>query len=111
MFRKPYYVYMLASLSRTLYVGVTNDLARRIYEHRSKALGGFTAKYNVNRLVWYEVTGNVSAAIAREKQLKGFKREKKIALIEEANPGWRDLAEELGLGAANQTGGDDILAG
>src|SRR6185295_19815451 len=95
--RRPYYVYIVASVSRTIYVGVTNDLARRMHEHRTKAADGFTAKYNVNRLVWYEVTGNVSAAIAREKQIKTFNRNRKIQLIEAANPGWNDLVEVLGL--------------
>ena len=95
--RRPYFVYIAASVSRTLYVGVTNDLARRMHEHRSKAADGFTARYDIHRLVWYEVTGNVSAAIAREKQLKGYSRAKKVALIEAANPAWNDLGEELGL--------------
>ena len=67
---------------------MTNDLARRMHEHRTKAAGGFTARYNVDRLVWWEVTGNVNAAIAREKQIKGCSRKKKIALIEENNAGW-----------------------
>jgi len=104
--RRPYYVYIVASVSRTIYVGVTNDLARRMHEHRTKAADGFTAKYNVNRLVWYEVTGNVSAAIAREKQIKTFNRKKKTDLIEASNPGWKDLAEELGL-VPQDAGGDD----
>jgi len=95
--RRPYYVYIVASTSRTLYVGVTNDLARRINEHRTKAADGFTARYNIHRLVWYEVTGNVSAAIAREKQVKGYSRAKKVALIEAENPVWNDLGEALGL--------------
>ena len=92
-----YYVYIVASVSRTIYVGVTNDLARRMYEHRTKATDGFTAKYNVNRLVWFEDTGDVRAAIAREKQIKRYSRKKKMALIEAENPAWNDLAEELGL--------------
>ena len=92
-----YYVYIVASVSRTIYVGVTNDLARRMYEHRTNATDGFTAKYNVNRLVWFENTGDVRAAIAREKQIKRYSRKKKMALIEAANPAWNDLAEELGL--------------
>ena len=95
--RKPYYVYICASHSRTLYVGMTNDLARRMREHRTKATKGFTARYNVDRLVWWEVTGNVNAAIAREKQIKGYGRKKKIDLIEATNAGWNDLAAEMGL--------------
>ena len=95
--RRPYYVYITASLSRTIYVGMTNDLARRMHEHRTKASAGFAAKYNADRLVWYETTENVSAAIAREKQIKAYSRKKKIALIEAENVGWNDLAEEMGL--------------
>ena len=90
-----YYVYILASLSRTLYVGITRDLCRRVYQHREKLLGGFTAQYNVSRLVYYEHTTDVTAAIAREAQIKKWSRSKKVALIEGTNPGWTDLAEEL----------------
>lgn len=105
--RKPYYVYIVASHSRTIYVGMTNDLARRMHEHRTKAkAGSFSARYNVDRLVWWEVTGNVSAAIAREKQIKGYSR-KKIALIEENNAGWNDLAEEMGLVVNEEESADD----
>ena len=88
-----YFVYIMASRSRTLYTGVTNDLERRVNEHRQGQIPGFTAKYRVNRLVYYEATPNVSAAIAREKRIKSWRREKKVALIEGANPGWDDLAE------------------
>lgn len=95
--RKPYYVYICASHSRTLYVGMTNDLERRMREHRTKATKGFTSRYNVDRLIWWEVTGNVNAAIAREKQLKGYSRKKKVDLIEATNAGWNDLAVEMGL--------------
>jgi len=94
---RTFYVYITASLSRTLYVGVTNDLQRRMYEHRHKLCGGFTAKYVVDRLVWFQETGNVAAAIAREKQIKGWTRAKKIALVEAENPGWHDLAVSMGL--------------
>ena len=108
--RRPYYVYIAASLSRTIYVGVTNDLARRMHEHRTKAAAdGFTAKYNVDRL-WWESTGNISAAIMREKQIKAYSRKKKIALIEAENAGWNDLAEEMGLvpdDLAPAEGGDE----
>ncbi|HKP77383.1 MAG TPA: GIY-YIG nuclease family protein [Longimicrobiaceae bacterium] len=109
--RRAYYVYMAASHSRTLYVGVTNDLARRMYEHRLKVNKGFTAKYNVNRLVWFEITGNVSGAIAREKQIKGYSRKKKIALIEETNAGWNDLMEEMGLWPREGFGEDAAASG
>ena len=89
---RDYYVYILASRSRTLYIGMTNDLERRIYEHKSGCGSTFTAKYNVNRLVYYEATNDVTAAIAREKQIKGWLRAKKIALIESKNPEWKDLS-------------------
>ncbi|HEX2207022.1 MAG TPA: GIY-YIG nuclease family protein [Longimicrobium sp.] len=90
-----YYVYILASLSRTLYIGMSNDLARRMYEHRHKLTGGFSAQYNIDRLVYFEHTTDVNAAIAREKQIKKWSRKRKVELIESLNPGWVDLAEEL----------------
>jgi len=93
MSRRSYYVYILASRSRRLYVGVTNDLERRLYEHKNKLVEGFTSKYNINRLVYFEEGSDVVAAIEREKQIKGWLREKKIALIESSNPGWNDLSE------------------
>jgi putative endonuclease len=80
--------------SRTLYTGVTNDLQRRVREHQQKQIPGFTQKYNITHLVYYEETPDVKAAIAREKQIKGWLRSKKIALIESLNPGWRDLSDE-----------------
>jgi putative endonuclease len=87
-----YFVYMLAS-SRygTLYVGVTNDLARRVYEHKTKIIKGFTSQYDVTRLVWYEAYEQITDAIAREKELKKWRRDWKIRLIEEMNPEWEDL--------------------
>jgi putative endonuclease len=92
---KQYYVYMTASISKVLYVGVTNDLVRRIWEHKEKLVSGFTDKYNVNRLVYFEVGVDALGAIAREKQIKAYRREKKVALIEALNPGWKDLYHEL----------------
>ena len=89
---KQYYVYMMASYRGTLYTGITNDLARRVYEHRFKLADGFTKKYNVSRLVFYEETQDVMSAIAREKQIKGWKRRRKAALIDAMNPYWRDLS-------------------
>jgi putative endonuclease len=87
-----YFVYILASKPRgTLYVGVTNDLVRRIYEHRTDVSEGFTKKYAVHDLVYFEDTENVEAAIAREKVLKRWRRDWKLALIERENPDWRDL--------------------
>lgn len=90
--RKSYWTYILASRSRVLYVGVTNDLARRVTEHRAGKGGQFTKRYQVHRLVHAEEFGEIRDAIAREKQLKGWKRGRKVALIEEHNPDWRDLA-------------------
>ena len=91
---KQYYVYILASRSRVLYIGLTNDLERRVFEHQRKLVTGFTSKYNVSRLVYFELFEQVRDAIAREKQLKGWRRERKIALIESANQQWRDLSED-----------------
>ena len=88
---KQYYVYIMTNRSRTLYTGVTNDLERRVYAHKRKLVKGFTEKYNITRLVHYEATSDVHAAIAREKQIKGWLRVKKIALIESTNPAWKDL--------------------
>ena len=89
-----YYVYIMANAGRMLYTGVTNDLERRVFEHKRKLVQGYTAKYDVTRLVYYEATANVLAALAREKQIKGWLRKKKVALIESANPGWRDLSHD-----------------
>jgi len=87
-----YYVYMLASrIGGTLYIGVTGDLVRRVYQHREKLVKGFTQKYGVSRLVYFEGFGDVGAAIQREKQLKKWNRAWKIRLIEETNPNWDDL--------------------
>jgi putative endonuclease len=92
-----YYVYILASNTGTLYVGISNDLVRRTYEHKHKLIPGFTAKYGVDRLVHFEHSHDVGAAIAREKQIKGWTRKKKLALVASSNPEWKDLAETLGL--------------
>ena len=89
-----YYVYIMTNRSGTLYVGVTNNLIRRVYEHKNKLVDGFTKKYNINRLVYFEETSDVYSAIAREKQIKGWIRKKKIELIEKTNPKFRDLSED-----------------
>ncbi len=89
-----YYVYIMTNKSKTLYIGVTNNLERRVVEHKQKLIDGFTKKYNITRLVYFEETPEVSSAIAREKQIKGWLRNKKIALIESLNPKWNDLSEE-----------------
>lgn len=91
---KTFHVYILASRSRVLYVGVTGDLLRRLHQHRTHALPGFTDRYRVDRLVHYEDTTDACAAIAREKQIKGWRRSKKVALIEQSNPTWSDLAAD-----------------
>ncbi|MEA2708817.1 MAG: putative endonuclease [Phycisphaerales bacterium] len=93
---KTYYVYIVASKSGVLYVGVTNDLERRIAEHKAKLVPGFTAKYNCDRLVWFEEFASVNDAIAAEKRIKGWRREKKIALIAETNPAMVDLMVATG---------------
>jgi|WetSurMetagenome_2_1015567.scaffolds.fasta_scaffold745535_2 putative endonuclease len=90
---RTFYVYILASKSRVQYTGITNNLARRLLEHKNKLVHGFTSKYNINQLVYYEEYHNPEEAILREKQMKGWLRIKKINLIEEINPGWKDLSE------------------
>jgi putative endonuclease len=91
---KEYYVYIITNKSRTLYTGVTGDLARRVYEHKNKLVPGFTKKYNIQYLVYYEMTSSINSAIEREKRIKGWLRAKKIALIDAMNPEWKDLSEE-----------------
>jgi putative endonuclease len=93
---KTYYVYILASRSGVLYVGVTNDLERRLNQHKTKRFPGFSAKYNCDRHVWYESFTNVNEAIACEKRIKGWRREKKLALIAEMNPAMADLSVSIG---------------
>ena len=85
---------MLANGHGTLYVGVTNDLPRRLIEHRERVVHGFTRRYSVDRLVYFETTADVVSAIAREKQIKGWRKTKKVALVETTNPAWRDLSRE-----------------
>jgi len=89
---KDYYVYILTNHSGTPYTGVTSNLVRRVAQHQSKSVEGFTKRYNVTQLVYYGSTSDVQAAIAMEKQIKGITRAKKIALIESMNPSWRDLS-------------------
>jgi putative endonuclease len=93
---KQYYVYILASkYNGTLYIGVTSDLKKRIFEHKNNLTKSFTEKYNVHLLVYFEATTDVNSAITREKQLKAWKREWKLRIINEFNPKWRDLYEDL----------------
>ena len=87
-----YWVYIMANRRRTLYTGVTNDLTRRVYEHKQKLAAGFTLKYDIIHLVYFESTSEVQSAIAREKQIKGWRRSRKVALIESTNSDGQDLA-------------------
>ncbi len=91
---KHYYVYLMTNSSKTLYTGVTNNLQRRMYEHQHHLVVGFKSRYHITRLVYFEETSDVSAALAQEKQIKGWVRAKKMALIESINPEWRDVSEE-----------------
>ena len=90
--RFDHYIYILTNGARTLYVGATNNLVRRVYEHKLKFVRGFASKYNIGWLVYYEQAGTLTAAIAREKQIKGWRRSKKVELIEAFNPTWKDLS-------------------
>jgi putative endonuclease len=93
---KQFYVYILCSKRNgTLYTGVTSDLIKRVYEHKNGLVDGFTKKYSIHRLVWYEVHGNAETAIPREKQIKKWNRDWKLELIEQENPDWKDLYDEL----------------
>jgi putative endonuclease len=92
MRERTYFTYIMASRSRTLYTGMTGNLVQRIFEHKQKKHDGFSAKYNCNRLVWFDRFSAVSEAIQREKELKGWTRAKKITLIQSANPTWEDLS-------------------
>lgn len=94
MEQKTYWVYMMASRSRTIYTGVTNDLRRRVTEHKSGEIEGFTKKYRIHRLVYYETFRDIRDAIGREKQIKSWDRNKRVALVELENPTWEDLSEK-----------------
>jgi putative endonuclease len=94
MYPNEYYVYILANWNnKVIYIGMTNNLERRIFEHRNKLLPGFTNKYNIHKLVYFESTNDVTIAIAREKEIKKWRREKKNELIETMNPNWDELYE------------------
>jgi putative endonuclease len=93
---KQYYIYILTNENNTvIYTGVTNDLKRRVYEHKEKLADGFTKRYNISKLVYYEVCESIISAISREKQIKGLLRHKKHELIANQNPSWNDLYNEL----------------
>ena len=89
-----YFVYIMANRTGTLYIGITNNLKRRVYEHKHKLLSGFTSKYRLNRLVYFESTTDIHGAISREKQLKGWVREKKLELIRSSNPTMGDISRD-----------------
>ncbi len=93
---RSYYVYLMTNWNnKVMYLGVTNNLERRVYEHRNKLIKGFTEKYNVNKLVYFEETSDVAVAITREKEIKKWRREKKNALVKKVNPDWEDLRQEF----------------
>ena len=98
---KTYFVYIMTNHAQTLYVGVTNDLRRRVYEHQHKLVPGFTARYNIERLVYFEHTADVRSAIERERQIKGWRRNRKIELIETVNRGWADLSDTMMIPAVD----------
>jgi putative endonuclease len=93
---KAFHVYLLASTSGVLYVGVTSNLIGRVWQHKQKRIPGFTARYNVTKLPWYEAHGSAASAITREKEIKAWRRAKKVALVETMNPKWEDLSGTLG---------------
>jgi len=101
---RTYFVYILASRSRNLYTGVTNNLRRRMVEHHEGLVPGFTSKYKISRLVHFEAFGDIRYAIAREKEIKAWRREKKIWLIERDNPMWDDLAQGLQVSSKSKSG-------
>ncbi len=90
--KKQFFVYIMTNVSRTLYIGITNSLERRVHEHRIKEADGFTRKYNITMLAYFEEFDSIRDAIEREKQLKNWSRAKKVTLIERENPEWRDLS-------------------
>ncbi len=90
---KTYYVYIMANQSRTMYIGLTNNIRRRVQEHKDGLIEGFTLRYNIDTLVYIESFGDIDSAIAREKQIKRWSREKKLHLINQENPDWRDLSD------------------
>jgi putative endonuclease len=103
---KTYYVYILASKKNgTLYIGMTNNLQKRLSEHKNKIVPGFSQKYNIDKLVYFEITSDVKSAIAREKQLKKWNRKWKLELIEKSNPQWKDLSEDW---IPSQAGNDSL---
>src|SRR5712691_4360855 len=107
MIVKRYWVYIMSGRTRVLYIGVSNDLERRDYEHKHKLVAGFTSKYRLDRLVYFEEHADIRVAIEREKQIKSWRREKKLALIESVNLNWRDLSLDWGPEMVRAEGGKD----
>lgn len=106
--RHQYYVYILASKKNgTLYIGVTDDLIKRVWQHKNKLVDGFTKKYNVGKLVYFEITNDIRSAIMREKRIKKWNRQWKIELIEKNNPGWEDLCENFFSDVDSRLRGND----
>jgi putative endonuclease len=101
---KQYYVYIMTNRSRTLYIGVTNDLEHRVYEHKNKLVEGFTSRYGLDQLAWYAATNDVRIAIEYEKRLKGWTRRRKASLIEEMNPHWEDLSASWYINSGSTDG-------
>ena len=92
--KKAYFIYIMSNVAKMLYVGVTNNLEFRVFQHKTKQIDGYTRRFNLFKLVYFETFGDIRAAIAREKQIKGWVRTKKVALIQAANPNWDDLAKD-----------------
>ena len=105
-----YYVYIMSNKSQILYVGVTSDLERRVFEHKNKLVAGFTSKYNITKLVWFDEFDDVTQAIEGEKRIKGWRRSKKVALIETDNPAWKDLAQDWFTEGTHKGGVDPSVA-
>jgi putative endonuclease len=101
-------VYIMSNVTKMLYTGVSSDLEKRVFEDRLKNLAGFTKEYNLFRLVYFETCSDVRAAIRREKEIKGWRRSKKVALIESINPGWKYLAADHSKSGAKFTGGEKL---
>jgi putative endonuclease len=107
---RKFYVYMMTNKSRTLYTGVTSDLERRVFEHKNKLIRGFTRKYNITNLLWFEEFDDAMQAIEGEQKIKGWRRSKKVALIEANNPGWDDLARDWFANLSRDGSGDPSVA-
>ena len=108
--KKAYSVYIMSNVAKMLYVGVTNNLEFRVFQHKAKQIDGYTRKYNLFKLVYFETFGDIRVAIAREKQIKGWVRAKRVALIESMNPSWDDLAKDRFTPATPELAAHKILS-